>query len=320
MNAKIGYVKLHRSLVDSEVYSLPPIYLRVFERLILEANHQDAEIPYRRNGQVEKRLIKRGERLTSIRQISEWVGWYERGVLKNPNPKIIKEVLDYLVIHNMIFIYSQSNRMETHYNIVNYSVYQEKDDTKVTEKKQNRNKIETNKKQNALQNNNDIRMINNDKNDKELKTSVILIPEKETILIPEKEIFDYWNTKKGVIHSREEGFEKDKIATAIKSRGKDKIIIAIDRLDKAVMDSSYYYSNKWNIYKFLKQSNGISNWLDDGQLWNNYNIKGDKDGGIRKDSGTDSKDAKVEPDEGERLHQRAIQKFGQTVQNTECDF
>lgn len=95
--------------------------------------------------------------------------------------------------------------------------------------------------------------------------------------INEKEIFDYWNSKLGTIHSQERSFTKDKakIKTAIKTYGKEEIMTAIDRLDKAVLDTNYYYSFKWNIFKFLKQNNGIANWLDDGQLWNSYNTNKD---------------------------------------------
>jgi hypothetical protein len=106
---------------------MPPLYLRVFERLLLEANHQDKEIPYKHLGEkvATKKLIKRGERLTSIRQICEWVGWYERGIFKTPNTKTIKSILDYLEAHEMIEIYPrESNREGTHYRIVNYSFYQ----------------------------------------------------------------------------------------------------------------------------------------------------------------------------------------------------
>ncbi len=131
----IGYIKLYRSITINDIYSLPPLYWRIFERLIIEANHQDIEIPYKKNGITTKKTIKRGEKLTSIRQISKWVGWYERGIFKEPNPKLVKEVLDYLVKENMIFIYDKGNRMETHYKIVNYEVYQDKEDMKVTEQK-----------------------------------------------------------------------------------------------------------------------------------------------------------------------------------------
>lgn len=87
---------------------------------------------------------------------------------------------------------------------------------------------------------------------------------------PEKEIFDYWNSKQGTIISQEKSFDKGKITTAIKKYKKEGIVEAIDRMNKALLDTDYFYSNRWNIYNFLKQANGITNWLNDGQYWNNY--------------------------------------------------
>lgn len=134
-----GWIKLHRRIVDSDIYQMPPLYLRVFERLALEVNHQDNEIPYKEKGSkvVGKKLIKRGEKLTSVRDICKWVSWYERGKLKEPNPKTIQSILDWLEENHMIEIYGdKGNRKETHYKIVNYNTYQDKDEEEVTEKKQ----------------------------------------------------------------------------------------------------------------------------------------------------------------------------------------
>jgi hypothetical protein len=115
-----GYVKLYRDVVMKDIYIQNPLYLRVFERLILEANHCCKRIPYGKG----TKLIKRGERLTSIRQIAEWVGWYERGIFKIPNPKTVSEILDWLIKKEMIQIFNKGNSQETHYNVLNYCIYQ----------------------------------------------------------------------------------------------------------------------------------------------------------------------------------------------------
>lgn len=141
-----GWIKLHRQIVDSDIYVMPPLYLRVFERLLLEANHQDKTIPFKYSGDAvtTTKLIRRGERQTSIRQICEWVGWYENGVFRKPNPKTIKEILAWLEHNNMIEIYPrQSNKDGTHYRIVNYDLYQNTDEPEVTVQKQSGNNWET---------------------------------------------------------------------------------------------------------------------------------------------------------------------------------
>lgn len=82
------------------------------------------------------------------------------------------------------------------------------------------------------------------------------------------EIYNLWSEQKNVVKSKT--MDKAKINTAIKKHGAEEIKGAIKRLAQAVDDPNYYYSYKWNLYKFLKQDNGIQNWLDDGQLWQNY--------------------------------------------------
>jgi hypothetical protein len=115
-----GHVKLYRAIVNNPIYEKPPLYLRVFERLILEANWKCQRIPFGKSDL----LIKRGEKVTSVRQIAEWVAWYDRGVLRTPNPKTIHEILDWLTLSHMIEMVNRSNAQVTHYNVVNYCEYQ----------------------------------------------------------------------------------------------------------------------------------------------------------------------------------------------------
>ena len=125
-----GYIKMYRKIKYSPIYHQPPLYLRVFERLIIEANHKCCRVPY--DG--ETKLVKRGERLTSIRQIADWVGWYERGIFKSPNPKTIKKIIDWLEEEGMIEIVDKGNRKVTHYKVRNYSEYQSMNDVKSNSK------------------------------------------------------------------------------------------------------------------------------------------------------------------------------------------
>lgn len=183
--AKLGWIRIHRQIVDSDIYQMPPLYLRVFERLLIEANHQDNEIPYKERGSkvVGKKLIRRGERLTSIRDICRWVAWYERGKEIIPNPKTIQNILDWLEENDMIEIYGvKGNRKETYYKVENYNDYQEKESKEVTEKQQSADTqadrtLDTNKN------------VKNVKNDKKLNNNIISRPE-----TPYKEIVNLYNT------------------------------------------------------------------------------------------------------------------------------
>lgn len=97
-----------------------------------------------------KLKIKRGQHLTSIRKIAQGIGWYERGLWKEPNPKTISQILEWMTSAGMIRV-DNGNRKYTLITIVNWDLYQSNDNesnSKVTVSKQS---LETN---------------NNDKNDK----------------------------------------------------------------------------------------------------------------------------------------------------------
>jgi len=156
-----GWIKLYRDIVTKDIYLQDPLYARVFERLIIEANHACKLIPYKGT----TKLIKRGEKLTSIRQIAEWVGWYYRGIFKVPNPKTIAKILDWMVLNGLIEIINRGNSQETHYNVLNYCIYQSVDDIESNAQVTVRGEV---KQQCADTNNN----VNNDKNEKKSISSL----------------------------------------------------------------------------------------------------------------------------------------------------
>jgi DNA-binding MarR family transcriptional regulator len=87
-------------------------------------------------------------------------------------------------------------------------------------------------------------------------------------------ILDFWNEQKIITHEPKEDM-LNQILIGIKKYGIDKIKLAITRY-KEILDSDFYYSYKWRLDKFLKQSNGVPNFLDDGSIWVNYNNRDTK--------------------------------------------
>lgn len=256
-----GFVKLYRCIIESDIYQMSPLYLRVFERLILEANHKEKTIPYKdkESNMLTTKLIKRGERLTSLRQIAEWVSWYERGQLKTPNVKTIKLILDWLENQKMISIYNEGNRKETHYKVLNYEIYQSKEDDES-------NARETPEKHSADINKN----VKNEKNEK----NNIYAPDSE------QEIVSYWNQKEIVVHSKITNNLRIALTRAIKLYPLGGIKTAIDHYATMYNDQTYEYCQyKWTLEKFLDDVKGITYFMDDGQKWINY-----QDNGRRKTS------------------------------------
>ncbi|MDT2261621.1 hypothetical protein P7H06_21925 [Paenibacillus larvae] len=95
-----GYIKDYRQGQKSDIWLMPPLYHRVWQYLKYMANHQDNEIPLTDGTRLS---IQRGQH-TNVRSIATGVGWYEGRLWKEPNPKSVSVVLDWLVKNGMIHI------------------------------------------------------------------------------------------------------------------------------------------------------------------------------------------------------------------------
>jgi hypothetical protein len=120
-----GYIKDYRKETKSDIWLMPPLYHRVWQWLKYQVNHEDSMIPQHDGS---KLLIKRGQHLTSVRSIAQGVGWYEGPVWKEPNPKTISSILDWLEKVKMIVINrGRGNRQYTLITLINWEVYQPKE-------------------------------------------------------------------------------------------------------------------------------------------------------------------------------------------------
>ncbi|WP_338630438.1 helix-turn-helix domain-containing protein [Clostridium baratii] len=91
-------------------------------------------------------------------------------------------------------------------------------------------------------------------------------------------IYSHFNSK-NIIKSRKLTSKLEKlIQNKLKDYSEKEIIKAIDNYAMVVSDESYYFDTKWNLEKFLKQSNAMPDFLDDGVKWINY-IERTKGGG-----------------------------------------
>ncbi len=76
-------------------------------------------IPFRDGSRVK---VGEGERITSLRQIAEGVGYYENGVWKVPHVETIRRILQWLEGEQMISL--GRDRRYTHLKVLNWGVYQ----------------------------------------------------------------------------------------------------------------------------------------------------------------------------------------------------
>lgn len=161
-----GWICIHRKIQDNIIWNDKPFNRgAAWIDLLMLANHEDKKIIF--NGSVIE--VKRGEKITSLRKLSERWGW---SITKT------KKFLNLLSDEKMINYKSDSKK--TVYNIVNYEVYQDNENTKSNTEitlKENRNNTERKQKENrkkqTTMNNNDITMNNNDNN----TTGVVPPPE-----------------------------------------------------------------------------------------------------------------------------------------------
>lgn len=117
-----GWIKDHRKELESDIWMMPPLYHRVWQYLKYKVNHTPNKIPMQDGSYFE---IKKGQHLTSIRNIAKGIGWMEGRVYKEPNPKTISKILNWLEKVNMITIdRGRGNREYTLITLVNYRVYQ----------------------------------------------------------------------------------------------------------------------------------------------------------------------------------------------------
>lgn len=147
-----GWISIHRKIQDNIIWNDKPFSRgQAWIDLIMLANHEDKKIIF--NGSTVE--IKRGEKITSLRKLSERWGW-SRGKTK--------KFLNLLKDENMIEF--KTDHQKTTYKIVNYNVYQNEDlDKRATEKPLNDQQKATEKPLNDTNNNvNNINNVNNNNN------------------------------------------------------------------------------------------------------------------------------------------------------------
>lgn len=115
---KKGYTKAWRKELDSEIWLMPPLYLKVWYWLRHKVQHDPFLFPTHKGIGV---WVLPGQRLTSLQEIAEGVKWSEWGKEIIPNKKTIKTVLDWMVDEGMVTI--ESNAKGTLISIINWDTY-----------------------------------------------------------------------------------------------------------------------------------------------------------------------------------------------------
>lgn len=112
MSEKIqgGYIILARKLLGSEIMEKPPLYLKLFVWMLLQASFKD-------HGN-----LKRGQFFTSLQKMREAMSWKRGFNVTMPSKKEIRCILQFLTISRMIG--TQKGTHGTIITILNYEHYQ----------------------------------------------------------------------------------------------------------------------------------------------------------------------------------------------------
>ena len=145
-----GWIKVYRDIENHWLWEDKPFSRgQAFINLLLMVNHQDKKILF--NGDLIE--VKRGSRITSLRQLGENWGWSRTKV---------KKFLEQLERDNMITVKSDSKK--TVVSIENYSLYQDNKSSEVTVKSHS-NDSEMTEKDHS--NDTEMTLKDTNKNDKE---------------------------------------------------------------------------------------------------------------------------------------------------------
>jgi hypothetical protein len=136
-----GYIFDHRKELESDVWLLPPMYHRVWQWIKYKVNHSEAKIP---NKDGTFTVIKAGQHATSLRHIAKGVGYYEGLKWKEPNPKTIKTILDWLEKQGMLTV--EGNTLGTVLTVANWELYQKEVVKGNSDWITNKHLLDTNKK------------------------------------------------------------------------------------------------------------------------------------------------------------------------------
>ena len=250
-----GWVKIHRELLYKPIWlKSTPEQKTILITILLMANHKGAEWEW----QGKKFKVYPGQFVTSLDGLVKQCG---KGITIQNVRSALKK------FEKFEFLTNKSTKTGRLISVVNWGIYQDgksetnKDGNKEVTKNQQRGNKEVTK--NQQRGNKEVTPNKNDKNKKN---------DKNDKYADAQEIFNYWNESNAGIKHGEVFYNnnKNKIKTYIKKYGKEEIIKCVKRLSLAVNKKDYFYNNRWNIINFFKQENGIKNWQDEGQLWNQF--------------------------------------------------
>lgn len=218
------YISLHREIQDHWIYQEKRIFSRyeAWLDMLMLANHADSRFVH----WSELLFVKRGSFVSSELKLMERWSWSKTKA---------RSFFSLLEQDKMIEKISDSKK--TTFVVLNYNKYQVYE----TREKPEKNWWETGEKPEKDTNNND-----NNANNENTST---------------KEILSYWNSKKIIVHEKNQKLEWI-IKTALNQFSVDQIKIWIDTYSEVLLNDKYLWSYKWWLSEFLSRKNWLLVFMD----------------------------------------------------------
>ncbi len=235
-----GRFIIDRNIFRSDIWQYPTKF-RIFFTILGGAVWSEDGIKV---GNVK---VERGQYLRSYRKLQEDTEYIENNAIKKYGLTTIKRTIDALIKEGRLK--KEDTELGTLFTVVKYEQYQQFGNIKNNSMEQRRNADGTAEEQQRNNNKKD----KNDKKDNNKHT----------------EIFNHWITKNIIQHSKiTESMEKA-MDKALKNYSLEVIKESISVYAEAY-HSDYFYQYKHSLEDFLKQKNGLPDWIKEGSKYENY--------------------------------------------------
>lgn len=223
-----GWISLHRKIQEHWLY--PKGQFTKYEAwldILLMVNYEENKVMLGN----ELFTVKKGQRITSLRQLSERWGWSRN------------KVNDFLtLLENDEMIEVKKDTKKTVLTVVNYEDYQHLDLEKRTRKGHEKDTERTRKDTN-----------NNDNNDnKDIYT-----------------IFEHWCSQGIIAHKKLNNKMRSHINARLQEHSLDELLKAIDNYKEVLTNDKYYWTHKWTLQDFMKPNN-VVRFLDDSNPFQSF--------------------------------------------------
>jgi len=252
-----GWVKIHRHYIDSDVFLDADLW-QLFTYCLMKANFSEQIANVRTGIKMKKIKVGVGQFVYGRNASAEEIGQKPSSLYKRM--KRLEEIGVIKIEPNTHFSIVTVLQWDE-YKVVTNDDKKEKDDCVAgVEQGYSRDVADTEQgySRDVAHNKKDKESTKKDKEDKYDSQA--------------RDVFYLWCSLESTVHHNDSSFDsmKKRIISKIKKYSLDEVLSACKYLNDACLDDTFYYNWKWSLEKFMTQKNGISNWVNGGDMLTKY--------------------------------------------------